>query len=364
MALNPADLYNEEVSRPHLKLIQGEHDDLHEHPVFADHELIEWTAESGVPTVSVGLENVLDGEDAEQVWEMYERGFRALNKGNLSRQSLTKDELLHQLEDSATIKYVARTDGSVVGLMTVEKGLHREQAEDWPLQDDELLDSLQAHLDPDAPSFFISTFVVDRQSDANHLVRVSELVLKGALLHFQEVCQQLDVKSCCFFDCAPENEYLMDYIMNCSKPTENFSGAEVEIWPVYCGEWYKIPLEDAANGKLAKTTAELLENAYADVENVRITSELPPEVQEERLEEPADQYCYVSDLAALLTEDNADKIDILKKLAETFPDKKYILADVKRLGARMEPLPIGERVGCQVFPVMVLKESLADLRSS
>lgn len=315
------------------------------HEVFRDHTLIDSKG------VTVGLENVVTGSDAESMWEMYQRGFMALNASVLSRQSLDKEEFKEELEDSTVMKYMARNrSGAPIGYMAVEKGLFRTDASPyWNQQDDNLLSKLQSEIDPDAPSFYIASFLVDKDTD-EYMLKASKIILQGALRHFREVCLALGAKALCFYDFAPANHYLPDYITECGHPDGPFEGVEIETWPVYVKEWYLLPASALTPQWIEDAQRIIPEDAFAELDG-RLTVEagIPLEIQPENLEHSPADYCTITNLPWLLS-DPESAAEMLLGPDSPIQQQQHVLVALRRLGAVQPPVPnLGQRLSHQNY---------------
>lgn len=342
-----------------------EHSDVFSHEVFDDHFL---TERSGV---TVTLDNIIEGADAEYIWTAYVRGYSPLNEKTLTRQNLGKEDYLEELADPSIIKYVARNqEGTPLGFMAVEKGLFREASPYWDPQDDELFDAIQLEADsnPDAPSFYISTMLVDELAE-EYMLKTSKIILEGALLHFQEVCQTLGTNSLCFFDFAPKNGLFPRYIMESSEPSEGYTGAPVEIDTVYTNDWYKIPISEFTVEGLRAMADKITPESFGDSSIPAISAELPLYVQPEFLDGEVDDYAHATDLVSVTVMTDSQLEAFLAQSHDQLAGKQYVLANIKRItdiaaneahraehyveGVR-DPLEIGERIAYQNFAAMKL----------
>jgi hypothetical protein len=343
--------------KPELKLvgsdtsreIQGSHFD---HEVFHDHDLIESKG------IVVGLENQVSGEDAEYMWQMYLRGFSALNASTLSRQSLSEEEFKEELEDESVIKYMARNkEGKLVGYMAVEKGLFLPDASPyWPQQDDDLLSAVQDEVDPNAPSFYISSFLVDKNAE-EYMLKTSKIILQGALRHFKEVSVALDAQPVCFYDFAPANSFLPEYITSTGLPEDEFEGVEIDTWPVYVAEWYKVSLDELDEDTLSKVISKLPEESFGDKDgSIEVSRGVPLEIQPENLDGETDEYITIFNLPIGAGVSGQAAKDILGNPSIN-DSAKYALVNLKRLGSVGEPVEgLGERLSYQSFVAQKLKE--------
>ncbi len=331
----------------------GDPNSLFDHEVFGDHELIESRG------INVGLENVVDGEDAEYMWQMYQRGFSALNASTLSRQSLDEEEFKEELADPGVIKYMARNPkGVLVGYMAVEKGLFLPDASPyWPQQDDDLLSAVQAEVDPNAPSFYISSFLVDKKAD-EYMLKTSKIILQGALRHFREVSEALEADPVCFYDFAPDNSFLPVYITETGKPDRNFEGVEIDTWPVYVAEWYRLDTNELTPESLRQLVESMPEDAFSDLNGqLNVEDGVPLEIQPENLEGEVEDYATVTNLPSA-RDDLEGAQTALTGENSVLQGKKYVLINLKRLGEAQDPVDgLGERLSYQSFVAQKLKDS-------